>query len=217
MPQIPNKLVGGGGNVTSPGMNKCYIQSVADVSSGTQYDLCLDIVFGFIGAPDDWTRRWRLFGKFEKDAHGNIDPNCKDVRQFYTIMAQLDFTEIEFDASGNIAAIKSGICLGDKGNFVTADDKPIKDIAALMMTISKDHEYSVLLVKNETKNGEFDKVVIALDEAVAGDANNGNENAMRIFTSFSKSVDYALKKVDTANANPMDTYSVDDIEYIPGS
>jgi hypothetical protein len=209
MPVQPTKLQGSGGNIVCPGVNLCTIQKVEDTSQASTKDLQLDIVFGFVGAPDDWVRRWRWFGTFEKDAHGNIDPNSSDVKMFYTRMAMLGFTDIEFDERGNIKALNGGICLSDKGKFVMADDKPIKDIGALMTHLSKDKQYSVTMHKNAKG---YDDIVTAIAEDVSA-----NDAYAYLFNLWMKRSNDILKKAEEEASKPAERSNpADDYEVVPG-
>ena len=152
-PILPSQSSNSSGRIESPGENTGYIVDIIDQTPGTTYDAVLDFVFGFYDVPPEWTRKMRLYIKFDRDAKGEVDPDCKDLRKLYRIFQQMGYTKIR-------DGILKGIGVNAKGKFVDENDKPIKDIAGLLKAISEDKSFLIYLAKD--KNG-YDKVVSVLD------------------------------------------------------
>lgn len=146
MPYIPKQTTTGS-RLEVPGENLALITNVIDRSQGSTYDLQMDIEFTF---DNGWTRRTRLFGKFEKDAKGFIVDNDKEVESAYRYLYSLGVTTFDGDAL-------NGVCISEKGRFVHQDDTPIKDVAALIKTKVKDKLFCVYLTKDGSSG--YDKII----------------------------------------------------------
>ncbi|MDD2314384.1 MAG: hypothetical protein PHX12_05910 [Proteiniphilum sp.] len=153
MPYTP-KQTNTGSRLEVPGENAALITDVYDLSQGSTYDLQMDIEFTF---DNGWTRRTRLFGKFEKDAKGFIVDNDKEVESAYRYLYSLGVTTFDGDTL-------NGVCISEKGRFVHQDDTPIKDVAALIKTLVKDKIFRVYLVK-DSRSG-YDKILSFCEDSL---------------------------------------------------
>ena len=158
MPITPTTSTGA--KIKCPGKNIAHMTEVKDISEGTVYDVLLEIDFGFENAPD-WTRHMRIYGKFEKDAKGNINGNDKEVRNLYRNLGSLGVFSRNEDKT-----IK-GVCLSEKGKFVLEDDSPIKDIAGLIAVLCVNKKYELYLEKDAKG---YDKIVAFIDKDVLDNA-----------------------------------------------
>lgn len=152
MPYTP-KSTSTGSRLKVPGENLAAITDVTDLSQGSTYDLQMDVEFTF---DNGWTRKTRLFGKFEKDAKGFIVDNDKEVESAYRYLYSLGVTTFD---GGNL----DGICISEKGRFVHQDDTPIKDVAALIKTLVKSKLFRVYVSKDD--NG-YDKIIAFCEDSL---------------------------------------------------
>jgi hypothetical protein len=153
MPYTP-KQTNTGSRLEVPGENLATITDVFDLSQGSTYDLQMDIEFTF---DNGWTRRTRLFGKFEKDNKGFIVDNDKEVEGAYRYLYSLGVTTFDGNAL-------DGICLSEKGRFVHQDDTPIKDVAALIKALTKDKIFRVYVIKDG--NSGYDKILSFCEDSL---------------------------------------------------
>ncbi|NCA97701.1 MAG: hypothetical protein EOM77_06000 [Bacteroidia bacterium] len=153
MPYTP-KQTNTGSRLEVPGENLAAITDVIDLSQGSTYDLQMDIEFTF---DNGWTRKTRLFGKFEKDAKGFIIDNDKEVEGAYRYLYSLGVTTFDGDAL-------NGVCISEKGRFVHQDDTPIKDVAALIKTLVKDKLFRVYVTK-DGRSG-YDKILTFCEDSL---------------------------------------------------
>jgi len=198
----------GGKHLNVPGYNVAFIKSVKDLSQGTPYDVLLDIVFGF--GSTEWDRNIRLYAKFEKDAKGYIEATDKEFNSLCRNLKLLGLQTTNKD--GNV----EGVCISDKGKFVHGDDTPIKDIAALIETMSKGKTFDLYIDKDpKGKNGKhYDKVVAWIDTAIA-QATGTDSEATKLYENFEWRIDYFLKNKGADSDTVVNSDS--EIEYIPGS
>lgn len=153
MPYTP-KQTNTGSRLEVPGENLATITNVFDLSQGSTYDMQMDVEFTF---DNGWARRTRLFGKFEKDVKGFIVDNDKEVESAYRYLYSLGVTTFDGDAL-------NGICISEKGRFVHQDDTPIKDVAALIKTLTKDKIFRVYLTK-DGRSG-YDKILAFCEDSL---------------------------------------------------
>ena len=169
MPYIP-KQTNTGSRLKVPGENIAAITDVIDLSQGSTYDLQMDVEFTF---DNGWTRRTRLFGKFEKDAKGFIVDNDKEVEGAYRYLYSLGVTTFDGDTL-------NGICVSEKGRFVHQDDTPIKDVAALIKTLVKDKLFRVHVTK-DSRSG-YDKILTFCEDSLFADETISARKAVENYT-----------------------------------
>ena len=169
MPYTP-KQTNTGSRLKVPGENLAAITNVIDLSQGSTYDLQMDVEFTF---DNGWTRRTRLFGKFEKDAKGFIVDNDKEVEGAYRYLYSLGVTTFDGDTL-------NGICVSEKGRFVHQDDTPIKDVAALIKTLVKDKLFRVHVTK-DGRSG-YDKILTFCEDSLFADETISARKAVENYT-----------------------------------
>jgi hypothetical protein len=204
MPIIPSQT-GFGGRIQSPGENRGFLIDVIDHTAGTVYDVILDFIFGFENVPENWTRKMRVFAKFDRNMNNEIDPESKDLKRLYRILQQMGFTRIE---GGKL----SGIGVNEKGKFVDENDRPIKDIAGLLKTLGRDKSYLVYIAKDS--NG-YDRVIGVIDEEL-----NKSNDAFAVM--MQENYAYWIERSLKAEASDTHTEkggksesSNDDLIYVP--
>ena len=169
MPYTP-KQTNTGSRLEVPGENLATITDVIDLSEGSTYDLQMDIEFTF---DNGWSRRTRLFGKFEKDAKGFIVENDKEIEGAYRYLYSLGVTTFDGDAL-------DGICMSEKGRFVHQDDTPIRDAAALIKTLVKDKVFRVYIIKDS--NSGYDKILAFCEDSLFADETMSARKATENYT-----------------------------------